>query len=615
MKDRHVVGCLCVWNRIAVAVRCVPCCVLWRRCVADLVRDREHVLAKNYLVRFVSLRLLSFFQHVFKVVTVRSFYLSHREHWLRRDYVCCGWSVNCERTPARPCAFWPVKGRRGMNSNCTSANRRNNSFFFVKVRILTICGRGEGCPTASHAAWLEDKLRCVGHVQCVQFTIALSMFCFHMILLVILCLALFFWFLNVHVFHYFYSLYFCEEQCASPSTRAMLSVVVNCFVMSSCSENCDVYWCFRSRSLRPCSMKVRRFVSRVCACSRFAVVSRCVSCWVLLRECVAVLVRQREHVLENSEFLLFVSFRFVASFCRSSKKCSWWKQYVRFTCRKEHWLRREYVWWGRSVNCERTPANECVFATRVFHRERWSMAPHAEIVVAVPRQCVVTWGQRLWTRSRLPNGNKYSTAKGQELCATLDILRVGPFTRRCIHSRLMSFSRYVVLTVRMMVTTTDAPNQHVVSYLRFAFFRTKLLFHFLHSSVLPLRGHRRCRWCSTSLPRVAGELIQKSRLTWSSCCSVEVRCVNGRVRLECCGCIPFCLVVRDAECVFSVMSEWEHFFANNDLMLFRFVVSVCFLQCVDGADGKFVSAVTPRTDWGVITSCVTRESVATRHCT
>ena len=48
----------------------------------------------------------------------------------------------------------------------------------------------------------------------------------------------------------------------------------------------------------------------------------------------------------------------------------------------------------------------------------------------------------------------------------------------------------------------------------------------LQSSVLPLRGHR-----------------------WSCCFSVEVRCVNGRVRFECCDCIPFRMVLRDAETV------------------------------------------------------------------
>ena len=525
MKDRHVVGCVvrleqdCSCSALRTVLRIVTkvCCRFG---------TRSRTCFSQQL--FSSFRLVA--SLVFLPTCVQggdsTFVLPIAQRALIEAWLRVLWLERQLRTDTRASmCILTSEGEAWDEFQLHFGKLAQQFLFFVKVRILTICGRGEGCPTALHAVWLEDKLRCVGHVQCVQFTIALSMFCFHMILLVILCLVLFFWFLNVHVFHYFYSLYFCEEQCASPSTRAMLSVVVNCFVMSSCSENCDVYWCFRSRSLRPCSMKVRRFVSRVCACIRFAVVSRCVSCWVLLRECVAVLVRQREHVLENSEFILFVSFRFVASFCRSSKKCSWWNQYVRFTCRKEHWLRREYVWWGRSVNCERTPANECAFATRVFHRERWSMAPHAEIVVAVPRQCVVTWGQRLWTRSRLPNGNKYSTAKGQELCAmlSLDILRVGSFTRRCIHSRLMSFSRYVVLTVRMMVTTTGAPNQHVVSYLRFAFFRTKLLFHFLHSSVLPLRGHRRCRWCSTSLPRVAGELIK--RVDWRGRAAVLLKSV------------------------------------------------------------------------------------------
>ena len=35
---------------------------------------------------------------------------------------------------------------------------------------------------------------------------------------------------------------------------------------------------------------------------------------------------------------------------------------------------------------------------------------------------------------------------------------------------------------------------------------------------------------------------------------LKVRCVNGRLRLECCGRIPFGLVVRDAED--SVLQSW-----------------------------------------------------------
>ena len=102
------------------------------------------------------------------------------------------------------------------------------------------------------------------------------------------------------------------ERCCSLSLIVLVCVRVRKIVMCF-----DV---FRSRSLRCCSIEVRRVVARVCACSRFAVASCCVSCWVLWRECVAVLVRQREHVLENSEFLLFVPFRLVSfrfvSLCR-----------------------------------------------------------------------------------------------------------------------------------------------------------------------------------------------------------------------------------------------------------------------------------------------------------
>ena len=75
LKDQRVIGRVCVWNRIAVAVRCVPCCVLWRGCVAAFIRERGHVLANTDFFRFVSLRRLSFFQHVFEVVTVRSLLL------------------------------------------------------------------------------------------------------------------------------------------------------------------------------------------------------------------------------------------------------------------------------------------------------------------------------------------------------------------------------------------------------------------------------------------------------------------------------------------------------------------------------------------------------------
>ena len=58
-----------------------------------------------------------------------------------------------------------------------------------QVRILTVCGGGEGCPTAVNAPRLDDKLRC-GTCTLRTISIALSLFFSHLIPSVILCLGL-----------------------------------------------------------------------------------------------------------------------------------------------------------------------------------------------------------------------------------------------------------------------------------------------------------------------------------------------------------------------------------------------------------------------------------------
>ena len=93
-----------------------------------------------------------------------------------------------------------------MNSNGSWANWRHTCVFAVLNQSVDKCAFSQSVEEAKVAqrrytqhGWKTSFV--VGHVFCVQFSIALSVFCFHMIPLVILCLALFFWFLNVHVFH------------------------------------------------------------------------------------------------------------------------------------------------------------------------------------------------------------------------------------------------------------------------------------------------------------------------------------------------------------------------------------------------------------------------------
>ena len=551
-------GRVYVLHRIAVALRCVKCYVLLWGYAADKMDLRRAMnmfrLVSNDFFRFGSRCVaLSFFADVCSGwwtvrIALPIFYRALIEAMI---IVCCGWSRQLRTdTHKWMCILTRESGGVRINSNGSWANWRHTCVF-IEVRILTICGRGKGCPTAIYTA--------VGRQASLCGTCTFRII-FHCVKYM-LCLFIWFpqWFslLVAHIDIMWFivlTTWFCvrEEQYAFPSIS---SDAVRCHWLFWYEFRFGKLWfvftSFRSRSLRRCWRWKFDASLRVCA---FAIVPHSYRLAYVLVTCtdevlLQMLVRQREHssgeqripsvrnrcveIVLNRSFSKWNSWsgQHVSLLPAASEKSIDMRRELRVVLQERQLRTDTHKWIVQfAIDQSSSNVNEEGLDDLLMQWVRCSAYTWRQLS-RFPVIYVITFTvQRYVDEIKIVQRQKYSIAKEEELCAmlSLDILTcwVVQSYRKCKY--IISWCRWIALC---RIDSSDDGDHHRSSNI------IDVVQYYVVSHDSPRIKLKSCsadlvwyfRWEATVvvvdvvllIPRVAGELIKRVRLAWWCCCSVQ----------------------------------------------------------------------------------------------